>query len=217
METCGAAAYDLRTKKLTHFTGELRSLWKWIGDNYKTDEIIVVLENPGLSKNTYGAVGIVTAAATKYKQGRCGIEEVAKAAGIAARMSRNVGENGASAKYAKKLLTAAKVPVIEVSPTERDKAFKTERDGTKRKLLARALTMPTKTDRAQYESVTGFVGVTNEHARDAGTLVAGRSMMWAKVCLEVNGGRLQPQRAKAAKRKPSQKPRKPRSRNYRPF
>jgi hypothetical protein len=89
--------------------------------------------------------------------------------GITARMGRDVGKNQAGATVVKQLCAYFRAPCLCIAPSQRRKA-------SKRLKRANGLPYPTKTTKAQFEGLTGCREKTNEHNRDAGTLVWGMSV-----------------------------------------
>jgi len=47
------------------------------------------------------------------------------------------------------------------------------------------LTMPTKTNAKQFETITGYKGQSNEHTRDAATLVFNKTAKWAETMIKI--------------------------------
>jgi len=68
-----------------------------------------------------------------------------------------------------------------VAPEERDSAK------NRRKALRpiETLKSPTKTNKHQFKHLTGYSKRTNEHERDAATLVYGRTICWAETQLKI--------------------------------
>ena len=172
--------YNLETKELVHHSGDMRTCMRWVGANYKTSEIFAVLENPALDKGVFGAMGMANSALRDYKTNRINHQQAMAQIGTAIGVAARIGESKASGKYGKAQLVSAGIPFHEVAPSQRDKAFKKIKGKTHR-LYVKTLKMPTKTTQAQYNELTKFVGRTNEHERDAGTLVYARTVQWANI------------------------------------
>ncbi|MCH2044582.1 MAG: hypothetical protein MK212_10735 [Saprospiraceae bacterium] len=103
----------------------------------------VVLEDPNLDKTTF-RVGKTRAMSLKFAQ--------------------DVGKNKAIANTIIEKCRRLNIDYALVAPSERRRADKGN------KVLAQ-LNMPTKTTQQQFRLLTGFTRPTNEHSRDAGTLV----------------------------------------------
>lgn len=178
----GVAIFDTEEKAMALFTGELQAAIDWIAGKDIIHDAVVVLENPDLNPHFFAGSGAIKAIVAKYinmaPQHRYGmIGEIEQQFRISARMAQNVGENKAAAKFLLRTFERAKVPVIQINPTERHCADII----TKRKLSdesVRSLTMPTKTTTAQFTILTGYAGRSSEHSRDAATLVWGKPQQW---------------------------------------
>lgn len=183
LRTAGAAFFDSETYQLVHVSGKIIDVMREIDLRMPPGEVVVIMEDPGLDRNTFGAVGMITAKAQEYKAGKASKQELEMIAGVATKMSRDVGENAGAAEVFKQWFEERNIPVLCVKPSERDKAYKRVKVGkgmSTRRLNVLGLKLPTKTTQEQYKQLTGHVGRTNEHERDAGTLVYGRSAAWVR-------------------------------------
>lgn len=137
------------------------------------DQIAVVCEDPNMSAPVYGAAEAIKNAIKRY-----GIDSSKTKSVIDTQLhiAQAVGMNKLVARLAINELRSYGVPVATISPTERDKAKPTVRG---KEILY--YSMPTKTNRAQFEVLTGISKKTktSEHARDAATLILGRTTTWA--------------------------------------
>lgn len=183
---CGAAIWRPGTKELVLASGDIFEVMAFLNSRGCLTTGIVVLEDPNLSSNFYGGFGMVKAEVLKYGRMQGSLGEVESAFRMAAKQAQNVGENKAAAKVIARLFERAGVPVGRVSPADRHRADKDLRKPGLAAMGIAALVMPTKTTSEQFQQLTGYTGRTNEHARDAGTLVYGRSIIWAKNLLARN-------------------------------
>lgn len=192
--TMGAAYYEPATNALELFTGDFDSVIDWIS-NHNLATAVAVVENPALNQNTFGAVQQIKQAAYNWR--RSGFKQSAESnlmaiVGSMLKISRDAGENMGAAKYLIRRLKACGIPVIQIAPSKRDKAVRVDRKrvGGKVKskthrLPVRGLKMPTKTSQAQFDEIIGYkFGRSTEHARDAATMVYGRSMTWGMMQLK---------------------------------
>lgn len=194
--TMGIALYNPATKDLTLKTDEFLAGIDWINANCRLRDVIAVVENPALDSTTFDMWAMMKEAIDKlggrkiFKNGAAlaatggSIEAVRSQFSICMNYAQKVGENKAAAKMVITLLRKHGVPVIEIAPSKRDKAF-TKKNGAIVRRDVRFLKMPTKTTQGQFEELTGFKGSSAEHARDAATLVFGRTMAWAYNTIEI--------------------------------
>ena len=106
--------------------------------------------------------------------------------GIAMRMASSVAKNKAAAQYTITKFRNAGVYLLEVAPSERQKAYSEGPNGKKvYHKHPQMLKMPTKTNAEQWEILTGYAGRCSEHARDAGTLIYFRSVQNVVVAVEL--------------------------------
>lgn len=79
-----------------------------------------------------------------------------------------VGMNKAAAKIIHRFCNTHKIPIARVAPSTRSRI-----DNPKKMLKhPQMFKMPTKITKAQCEILTGYVGNSNEHGRDAATLIS---------------------------------------------
>lgn len=110
-----------------------------------------------------------------------------QAFGIAMKRARSVGENSAAAKLIIKMLADKNVPIIQISPSKRDRFDRIQKKFPKVAVKLASLKMPTKTSAQAFNGWTGWTERSNEHNRDAGTLVYNKTMLWARAKLLENG------------------------------
>lgn len=201
----GVCIYNPEDKSMNMKTGDMMSMVKWIQTQCKLKNVIAIVENPALDSTTFGMWGMVKAkidGMNNYNRKRLTklvhkitIADVQSSFLIAMNYAQKVGENKAAAKLMITMLKAAKVPVIEVAPSKRDKAF-TKKTGKVVRKDVRFLKLPTKTTQAQFNELTGYSKRSSEHARDAATLVWNRSLTKVKrdVMIEMTKNEQQPSR-----------------------
>lgn len=178
-QSFGACIYDPETNVMQLFTGTLLDGIAWINKNCKLSECVAVIEDPNLNNPLFRASGILRMELGKYKRGEIGEGSVMATFGRLSTMAQSLGKSKASADLIISLFRKKNVPVITIAPSDRHRADKPPKSG-KAPLSVGLLSMPTKTTRYQFETITGFTGVSSEHARDAATLVWGKSMQWAE-------------------------------------
>lgn len=184
----GVCIYDPKEKNpnkaMKLNMGEMMDMVKWINKNCKMSEIVAVVENPDLDSNVFGMWGMMKKEIVRSlkKMDWNGMQSVFLRC---MKIASDVGKSKASGVLIIKMLRERGVPVLEVKPSERDKAFKKEKyfDGGEWKekivrLKVKMLKMPTKTTQAQFLELTGYKGRSSEDARDAATLIFGRSLLW---------------------------------------
>lgn len=181
--TMGVAIKDPSKKlhKYKLFTGTMTDCISWLGQNVKMKEVVAIVENPALDSAVFGAwermrKAIVTG----------GIGTIKYEFNMIISRAQKVGENKAAAKLFIKLLADKGVPVIEVAPSARQKAYSKVKGNIERKKV-KLLRSPTKTTKEQFYELTGEnpkEGNT-EHSRDAATLLHGKTLKWCELQLKL--------------------------------
>lgn len=191
--TMGAAIYYPDTKVLKLKTGDFGSVINWLNVSVKFSRVILVVENPALNSTTFKMWPMMKSEIEQlsaYEQWRVKksignmpgvkkIEELQSVFAIAMNYAQKVGENKAAAKYFLNLIGNT-VPTVEIAPSGRDRYDKMKAKlGKKAKINLDTLKFPTKTNQTVFNEWTGYEGRSSEHARDAATLVYGRTIRWA--------------------------------------
>ena len=200
----GVCIYNPKTKEMKLKTGEMATMIDWIQDNCNLKNVIAVVENPALNKTNFGMWGTMKKKIEEmnyYEEHRHSkvvkkvtMEDVKSSFLIGMNFAQKVGMNKAAAIQIIMMLKKAGVSVIEIAPSQRQKAYK-KVNGKVVRLDVFKLRTPTKTTQGQFNELTGYEGRSAEHARDAATLVWKRSMNWAFNTLAIN--------APAEKRQPA--------------
>lgn len=177
-DTMGAAIFFPESGTLRLGTDKLMNIYRWIKSHELNREFIAVVENPSLIPITFGAWKKHQETVINYLKFK-NIGKVKTSFDIAMRHSQNVGKNMAAAELIIDLLLEMNIPVIEISPAKRDRADKFPKH-IKNKVDMTTLRMPTKTNKIQFEQLTGYKGKSTEHSRDSATLIWGRSLKWAE-------------------------------------
>jgi len=179
--TMGVARYVPATGHLTLYTSDFDSVIKWVCESTDLNRAVAVVENPALDSVSFNAWQKCKWAITQVMRGKMNFEDMATIVRSQFKSSRNVGENQAAGKYLIKKLHDSGVPVFEVAPSSRKKAYKeTTIKGKTIKTLRKLSAIPyaTKSTAVQFEDWCGFPAKrgNNEHSRDAATLVVYRTV-----------------------------------------
>lgn len=184
----GIAVYRPENGAMSLHSGDLFSAIDFLNRSKLLGKCIVVLEDPNLNPNLFGGWPFVRAEIMKTLEKRpgyipfpTGLANVQSAYLRSAKQAQNVGENKAAAKLFAELFERQGVPFFRVSPTDRHRADKELVRANSRGI--KMLVMPTKTNAMQFYELTGYSGRSNEHTRDAATLVHGRTIKWAEISL----------------------------------
>ena len=175
----GVCIYNPKTKKMLLHTSDMMSAIEWLMANVGLDLCYAVVECPHLNTNVFGGWPMIEPYIRKANVG--GAKSVF---GTITKRARDVGENAAAGKFICRYLKSMGVPVLEVSPSQRQKAFKwvdnpKEKGKTsKRRINVLMLKKPTKTTKDQFRILTNYKGQSDEHNRDAATLVWGLTLAW---------------------------------------
>jgi hypothetical protein len=177
LKTAGCCIYTPESKEMRLYSGTWCEVVDWLSIQKVLKQSVVIIEDPNLDSNTFGAWGRVKAEILRFQSRKCGLGEVQSAFLVAAKMAQHIGESKASAKVFIELFKKARVPFARVAPSDRDRA---DKDLYKPGNLGLSmLVMPTKTNAHQFQTLTGYSGRSNDDARDAATLVHGRGITWA--------------------------------------
>jgi len=184
-ETMGVAIKNPSKKihKYKLFSGDLFQCLEWLGQNVKMKDVVAVVENPALDSAVFGAWEQIHKA---IKTGRIGL--IKYEFNMIISRAQKVGENKAAAKVLIKMLAEKNVPIIQIAPSARQKAYSKDKATGKVTLKnAELLRMPTKTTKEQFAKLTGvtqYEGNT-EHSRDAATLLHGKTLKWCELQLRL--------------------------------
>lgn len=192
----GVCIYSPEKNTINVKTGEFIEQLGWINSNTNLNRCVAVVENPGLVSAVFKMWPIVWKVIQSYVEYQLlklrttlhptevTKQDIEGKFRIAMKYAQSVGENKAAAKIIISMLKAKNVPVLEVSPAKRDRADNAQKKANKAKVDMKSLRFPTKTSSEQFKELTGFDIRTNEHNRDAATLVVGRSIK--SVLAEIN-------------------------------
>lgn len=168
---CAAAIYHPATRGLQLHTGDLFSVMAFLNSSGVLGKCIVVCENPNLDSNTFGMWAFFKQALTTNRD----LKTLQGQFGICMKRAQDIGKSKASAELLIEMFRRQSIPVLEVKPSSRDRADKVKNADV------RLMKMPTKTNAAQFAAYAGFpVPKSNEHNRDAATLILGRNIEWAQ-------------------------------------
>jgi len=174
----GIAVYDPKTKSFAHMGKyNLERAIKYLQTVATPEGCIAVIENPNLESNLYDGWAEMASIVRSYKRGNANINQVKKVYSVATKRAADVGKNRAAAQDIIAALKQSGVPTVQIRPSDRQRA---NRPGMKAKDVI-YLNMPTKTNKQQFEQLTGHCGRSNEHSRDAATLVFGKTIKWAEM------------------------------------
>ena len=155
---CGIAIRREDGALILH-TDDLANVFTWLNERYKPNELLAVVEDPGAINVLFGGWSKMRNAINSKNTA---IMKNVFMGSIRAAM--NVGSNAAAARLIKDMLRQSLIPVITVSPQDRQRADKTNAP-------IELLQLPTKTNKKQFKKLTGYTGKSSEHSRDAATLI----------------------------------------------
>ena len=174
----GIAVYDPKTKSFAHMGKyNLERAIKYLQTVATPEGCIVVVENPNLESNLYDGWAEMQSIIRAYKRGNATMKQVKKVYSVATKRAADVGKNRAAAQDIIAALKQSGVATVQIRPSDRQRA---NRPGMKAKDVI-FLNMPTKTTKQQFEQLTGHRSRSNEHSRDAATLVFGKTTKWAEM------------------------------------
>ena len=170
----GVATYQPNTKafykiETLSYYGAANSIIE-SAEFYGKDNTVVVIENPNLNPNVFGANQAIISGIEQYwNKGRK--KEVKTIIAKQLQKAQSIGKHKKTSQLMIRELTDAGIQVIEISPTWRQNATKAIKIASVQTKQIQHYRMPTKTTQTQFKQLTGFAKPTSEHARDAGTLV----------------------------------------------
>lgn len=186
VDTFSVAVYHMQAKVYKEFfTGTLEQGIEYcVKISREIDVLGAVMEDPRMNKRIFGQWEKLERYLLKWKSGHkmkqpagppkyVTTDDLKSVFGISMRHSSSVGANRLCAKIAERRLQYYGIPVLCINPTNRKTAYREEK-GKKIPLpphLVKQLIKPTKTNAAQFHALTGCEIRTNEHKRDAATLV----------------------------------------------
>jgi hypothetical protein len=186
---CGVAVYE--GGNLTLYKGELLDAIDWIRNDGRIKRAIVVIEDANMDKTSFGLWAMCKANVLKFagkatgpygiKQAPATLADVQSDFSMAMKRAQDVGKSKAAASILISFFERAKIPVLRIAPSDRDRADKMKLNNQGVKMLC----MPTKTTSNQFEQLTGYNGRSNEHNRDAATLIFGRTTAWAEMKIKL--------------------------------
>ena len=183
LDSMGVAIYNPATNYMELSTGDIFKSIAFINKNCKLPETVVVLENINLDKPLFGAKARISSLMTQYRFNKVTDGRAMSEVSSILMMAQSLGKSKAACDVILKMFKAKNVPVIEVAPSSRDRA--NSKRYLNKPLPVGMMVMPTKTTSHQFKTLTGHNGTSSEHARDATTLVWGKSMDWAENMLQV--------------------------------
>lgn len=156
-DNCGVALYCLTAKKLLWLqTLNPYELIRFLQEIPNRDQVGVVLEDPNAQSATFQA-------------------SLAKSLALAAKMGQGIGKTMGVALTVIKCLQSLKIDFARVNPTRRTNVSSFLKPSPVHYL-------PTKTNVRYFGEFCGWVNGSNEHERDAATLVCNRTweMIWSR-------------------------------------
>ena len=174
----GIAVYDPKTKSFAHMGKyNLERAIKYLQTVATPERCIVVIENPNLETNLYDGWAEMKSVINAYKRNNAKLKDVQSVFRVATKRSADVGKNSAAAQDIIATLKKMDVCTVQIRPSDRNRANHPNR--INRDVIY--LNMPTKTNNRQFKTLTGHEGRSNEHSRDAATLVFGKTTKWAEM------------------------------------
>jgi len=183
----GMAIYFPKKKKYhsifsTNIFAGLAICKEWA--NNEDYAVIFVVENSDLDSNVYGAGADLLSYIMKNRASiskGAWKKNLTRKIGQVLAWASNVGKNKGLAVSFIAQLEDLGYTVAQVSPSKRRKAGNVIKIGkTKTREKVSTLPMPTKTTTPEFKELTGYEEKTNEHGRDAATLVWKKTwMFWA--------------------------------------
>lgn len=167
---CGFSIYDVRKRKLK--VVESTTVWEFLYMMKVVERVNllgrvgIVVENPNMDSAIFNQGKMSNSQFFNQEKSRMGFE---RALGSVCKKASNIGQNRGAANVVIDELRRSGYVVLEIAPSERDKVP----DAQRKSGDLRRYKMPTKSGKEQFNKMTGFVGMSNEHGRDGAMLVYG--------------------------------------------
>ena len=181
----GLACLDLQTGKLITVT--TLTAWEMIAvlleyvETTDSKETFYVVEDPNLNSNIFGSFRHIEKILAPYKSSRgiigiASMNKLRSAYAIGLKHASSVGMNRGYAAQVIEFLKAKNQEVLQVSPSIRQNYENLSKKmnltrAVVRKSVVAGMKMPTKLKAPDFKLLTGWEQQTNEHSRDAATLV----------------------------------------------
>ena len=176
--TAGVAIYEPTTNNLILHGGDLFSCMSFLNNSGILGKAIAVIENPNMDGTVFGSWFRFQSQIARYVKRQITLGDLKSEYSISMKHAQSVGKNKAAGELFIEMFERQGIPVLEIAPSSRHRA---DKDLLKYKNQGiKMLAMPTKTTAAQFEQYTGYSGRSNEHTRDAGTLVFHKTIQWAQ-------------------------------------
>lgn len=186
-QDAGVCIYDTTSGKMGLFSGDLFAVMSHLNRCDVLDKAIAVIENADLDSTTFDAWFRFKQWVLKLISGKIrmefGEDNLKSWFSREMKIAQDAGKAKAAGALFVEIFRRANVPVLEIAPSSRDRADKEALKSGFRGI--KLLNMPTKTTARQFQDYTGHVGTSNEHSRDAGTLVSGNTIAWARMSIRV--------------------------------
>lgn len=181
--TAGVAIYEPATNNLILHGGDLFSCMSFLNNSGILGKAIAVIENPNMDGTVFGSWFRFQAQIDRYVKKQITLGDLKSEYSISMKHAQSVGKNKAAGELFIEMFERQAIPVLEIAPSSRHRA---DKDLLKYKNQGiKMLAMPTKTTAAQFEQYTGYSGRSNEHTRDAGTLVFHKTIQWAELQIKI--------------------------------
>ena len=182
LTNCGIAI-QWPDKSLELHTADLMGAMGWLGAKKINSRIIAIIEDPNKDSTTFGMWAMMKNEISNMQARRGNMYTVESIFRRTQKRAQDVGKSKGSALLIISMFEKAGVPVVLVAPSSRDNAEK-ERVKVNAKDVCH-LKAPTKTNAEEFRMITGYTGRSNEHNRDAATLIHGRTIVWAETQLKI--------------------------------
>lgn len=179
----GVALYNLSTRQIVSaftckerdFEEKLIDLLQLNCQNKNVENIIIVIEDSNLDKTVFNEWNLIIkprVIAYSTQKGSASIRTLESQVLKSLKKAQDVGKNKMISEIVisicKRLSNYWNLDIATVAPSSRNRADKKDR---KFKVPLSSLIMPTKVGQLDFKNLTGYVGSTSEHARDASMLV----------------------------------------------
>lgn len=184
--TFGAAVINLETGRRYLNTDNFQNTMKWISKKCDLKRTVCIAENPSLNTNVFRSWQEMEREIKLVMARKTSMASVKSKFLILQKKAQGVGKSGASAQLAIQLLAKNNVPIIEISPSERQRADTAQKKMKgKAKVRMKTLRLPTKTTKEQFLELTGYSGQSTEHDRDAYVLIHDVKIPWIEMKLKI--------------------------------
>lgn len=201
-ENVGIAIKDLATGKISLFPVKNFQAAVRLFKTLDLSDAVIVLENPGLDSMIFSTKYWLENFLSQIDNGEISVKRMlaflkwngskrsdpSNPEALAyvqyksnLEMAKRVGKSIASAELLLSIFDAASIPVIQIRPSDRTRARRNGEKVIHKLNVLKGMNMPTKLTGIEFNLLTGYDKISNEHSRDAATMIWDKTEAWCSL------------------------------------